>query len=638
MENRTRLSVLVAVALCALPAIAQQGRIEGRVVSARDGSPIAGAAVSVRVTRGEAPSPADPYNPSFMGTTDGEGRYAIAVDAGRYVVYADRDGFVRRFYGMPVTAASAPPRAFDVAAGDARGGLDIELLPGGSISGRVLNQDGEAVSGASVTAVRASYADGVRRTMPTGVMATSAADGVFRIAPLPPGQYFLVAEVAATSLRIGGRAGQGPAAQRALRRTYYPQSDAFETALAVRVAMGREAQGVDIHMPWVDLFRVSGKVDWGGDAPPARASMWMRGATRSDLALAAKPYLSLVAADGTFQFEEVPPGSYFLEPQPDFREDSYQGRMTVEVRDEDMSGLELRLLRAAPVTGRVQLEKPVANAGVAVSAVRPVANLPERNGAPPPPPPPGAGQAARPDAAGAPAVPPPPAAAADDAPAGAAGAAAFVPAAPAIVPKPRNTSPVGAIQVTLNAADRVPIGTPLATSDADGRFRIVAVAPGRYRVGVDNLPAGAYVKSIVFNGQDVSKGTADLSGGFGGQIDVTLSPGAGGVSGVVRDAERQPLPAVWVSVWRPSRNGDAQVHVVATDAQGAFRVENLAPGEYRAVAWAQMDAGLAGVAAFCDQFAGEAKPVKVDVGGRATVELEPVPLARIEAAGRVLPF
>ncbi len=200
---------------------------------------------------------------------------------------------------------------------------------------------------------------------------------------------------------------------------------------------------------------------------------------------------------------------------------------------------------------------------------------------------------------------------------------------------------LGGVGVRLNAAEHVPLNSPTTTTHLDGSFAFPSVALDRYRVQTRNLPEGTYVKSVLFNGQDVTNWVVDLIGGISGQLEVVLSQDAGEVSGQVRDVKGNAVPASWVSVWRTDgglSGGTKTADVAITDSAGAFRIGNLPPGQYRVVAWEEVEYGLAQAMDFCRRFEdGDSATFKLGERGREMVNLRPIASARVEEVRWQLP-
>jgi protocatechuate 3,4-dioxygenase beta subunit len=158
-------------------------------------------------------------------------------------------------------------------------------------------------------------------------------------------------------------------------------------------------------------------------------------------------------------------------------------------------------------------------------------------------------------------------------------------------------------------------------SNPDGAFVLKNVPPDIYRVAVNQLPAGTYVKTIRFGGADVTKSALDTTSGASGQIEVVLSPEAADVSGVVHNAQGDVVAGVSVSLWEPDTANTLPQALIyqrgTTDQNGHFQFRNLAPGEYRVAAWEQSNSNVDDPQ-FRAKFEAQAATVKLAASAHAT--------------------
>ena len=182
-----RKSLLFAVTLLALVALGftfqdarAQGAVTGTVIDA-DGNPVAGAMVVIRgemQRRGERP---------YLNTmqTNDEGGFGFRrVPAGNYMIGAMARGLggVRQ----AIEVADGEVTEVGLQLPGAKGGGDQPEV--GSVTGRVIDADGNAVAGAKVMMVPA---DGMRRHR--ALTARTADDGSFTLDAVPVGRYVIAA-------------------------------------------------------------------------------------------------------------------------------------------------------------------------------------------------------------------------------------------------------------------------------------------------------------------------------------------------------------------------------------------------------------------------------------------------------------
>ncbi len=633
------------------------------MLSLGDGTALAGASVRLkRVAEGFGGAP-DPNESAYSGQTGPGGFYFFdGVEPGSYQIYADQPGYVRRYHGARSSVTLTPGTAVEVSADQTLKNVDVELLPQGSISGYLWDEDGQPVREGHVNALRIWYEGGHRELLPLASTSTDV-DGGFTLRSLPPGKYYVRADEKVSS-RIAGAsgAGQRAAMSKMLRRTFYPEAEGPESALAVEIAAGAKVRGIDFHMKRAELLRVQGKVEWGDVGKPEKPLILSLTTTAFDLLGTVSPRLAVVRADSTFAFDEVVAGTYYLEPArihvDPARTRMFGGTTVVEVRDEDVTDVNFRVIKAPDLSGRIRIEGGLGNESSSIAPAleslpvegksfpaRPVGNAPapkrasaERGAGPPPPPPGykaggqnGVGEGSSPESEGSKPEPLP-----------ASNSGAVVsPASLAFQPGPsingdRSLADVG---IRLIAADRVSVNPPNTTTQMDGNFLLQSVPPGRYLVETANLPEGTYVRTVSFNGPEVPNGVLELTLGLGGELDLLLSKEAAELSGTVLDDKDNALGAVWVSLWKVDRDpagSPAIAEVAITNGQGAFRFGHLAPGKYKAVAWGEIEYGLAQTAAFCRLFERDAGSITLDARSRQTINLKPVPPGRIEEAGWLL--
>jgi hypothetical protein len=147
------------------------------------------------------------------------------------------------------------------------------------------------------------------------------------------------------------------------------------------------------------------------------------------------------------------------------------------------------------------------------------------------------------------------------------------------------------------------------------------VGPGTYRVQVQSLPGGYCVKSIRFGGRDLVHREVDLSTGGGGALEIVLSAKPGSIAGTVRNSDGDPVPDATVNAWTKD---DPDIHAARTDASGHFTLQNLAPGEYRVIAWESIERGVIENPAFRAAFETQAAAVTLQEGSSETADLKVV--------------
>jgi hypothetical protein len=158
----------------------------------------------------------------------------------------------------------------------------------------------------------------------------------------------------------------------------------------------------------------------------------------------------------------------------------------------------------------------------------------------------------------------------------------------------------------------------------NGTFRIEGVMPDRYSVAVNDLPEGAYLKSVRFGNHEAPDKSVDLSQAQGsGSIELVLSPNAGTVEGLVTD-DGKPAPgsSVLLVPDPPQPEEPHRWKWANTDQNGRFSIKGVDPGEYKLYASNESLSGANEDPEALMPF--EEKAVKVTVAekGRERVEIE----------------
>jgi len=156
----------------------------------------------------------------------------------------------------------------------------------------------------------------------------------------------------------------------------------------------------------------------------------------------------------------------------------------------------------------------------------------------------------------------------------------------------------------------------------DGTFEVRHVQPAVCTVRA-TAPAGSYVKAMQLGERALSNPVFD-AGKSGGALTITLGADGGSLSGVVVDVQGTPL-ADAVVVAAPDgaiREWSSLVRTTTADADGAFELHDLAPGEYQAFAWRDVDPDAARNAEFRKSFEKQAKAIRIAPGQREKIQIQ----------------
>jgi hypothetical protein len=316
---------------------AGSGVIRGRVVRADTGEPLR--RVQVRVDEW---STADHSGPAAT-MTDTQGRYELTqLPAGRYQLKATRGGYVEVAYGQRRPFERGRP--LELGEGAVLQNIDFALPPGAVVTGRVVDETGEAVAHVSVSLGRRRYIEGARRLV--GESGSSTDDrGEFRIFGVPPGDYVIVARFDGMDLGSRDRVRYVP--------TYYPGTPVASEAQRISVGAGQELPGITIALARAATATVRGVVRSSGQASPGPFTFVIAREIGGPQAYG-QPATAIAAGDGLFAIAGLLPGAYLVEARSP--SGSEFASMEVVVEGSDVAGVNLMLSKGVTARGRIRFD------------------------------------------------------------------------------------------------------------------------------------------------------------------------------------------------------------------------------------------------------------------------------------------
>lgn len=334
------------VLLSLLPVMASQYppesmRIEGRVVNALSGAPIRRARVSYQPfsPAGGTMAPTETEQAEELEIlTDGEGRFTLPPLApGDYTVMAQRDGFYPE---------RRRPTRFRIEAGLVAPSVDLRLVPYSVITGRVLDEEGEPVRSATVTARRYVYTQS-GRALDDGPSTRTDDLGEYRLFDIAPGRYLVQAQ----PLEQTDFNPVHPGAATSLLSGYYPGVGDASAASVVDLNAGRRLQGVDIALRRGHIPTVRGRV-----VAPAGASKLLVTLHYEDGFGATGAGFDVRNDQGNFTLHGIREGVYVLSAQCETGGRKLLAKIPLRVGSSDIEGLELRPAPSVSLKGRMQIE------------------------------------------------------------------------------------------------------------------------------------------------------------------------------------------------------------------------------------------------------------------------------------------
>jgi len=512
------------------------GRLRGRVVAADTGAIVRRAQVRI----------SGPDIGSKTAFTDAQGRYEFReLPAGRFNVSVSKSGFVTMQYGQ--NRPFEPGRPIDLVDAQVMEKADVALPRGSAVSGRVVDEFGEPVSDANVTAMRMQYTGGRRRLVPAGRNSTTNDLGQFRVFGLPPGEYFVSASVRTLDSMVmdmfGGANVGGPTGSNTnsgYAATYYPGTPNAAEAQRLALSVGQE-MSIELQLQPVRLAKIAG-IATNSDGTPMSGAMVMLIPTMKEAVAMMPGGTSRTDKDGKFTLSGVAPGEYSLQaqslaalmsaasqamsmigggeggtaaPAPQAMEREF-ATATVTVAGEDITGLTITGTRGAKASGRLSFE--------------------------------GGG-------------------------------------------KPENLASLRLIAASTDPDNAGAASSAFGRSSVkeSGDFEIDGLVGGRvFRFA--NLPKGWHLKSITHDNEDITdKGFEFKPGDDENGFEIVMTNRTQVITGSVTNEKNEPVKEYTVVVFPEDQS---KWTVTATrwrsaarpDQQGQFKIADLPPGRYLAIA------------------------------------------------------
>ena len=255
-------------------------------------------------------------------TTDDRGNYEIGnLPPGRYVVRASKAGYLTSPYGGRGTTP------IDLAERQTLGSINVSLLRGGVIEGRVVDEHGEPAVEAQVRLVR--YVGGVPQ--PNYTASTSTDDlGRFRLHGLVANTYYLLVTPRTDDNTVW-------------KYTFFPATPVPSEAQPIQLGPAQEVSGVTVQLAAGRLATISGTVT-SSDGQPAQLE-WVR--LSGGMATIRTSRFA-----GGFAAHNVAPGKYTLTVRTEAGE---AAQVPVTVEDSDLT-LSLVTTTGGTVNGRIAFE------------------------------------------------------------------------------------------------------------------------------------------------------------------------------------------------------------------------------------------------------------------------------------------
>ncbi len=497
---------------------AGRGVIAGRVVDAASGDPVRKAIVTV----------------TWQGTprawattqTDGSGQFRVeGLPPGKYDLRANKQGLGSAIYGA--NSVRELGDLITLGDGETRGDLQLKFLRSASISGRVVEPDGDPVPSVSVSLMRSTRNLGERVLV--NYQQTNTNDrGEYRFTPVDPGEYYLRCNPNVQRL-------MGIVPREIIVPQYFGGAREPKDAMAIHVRGGDVLAGIDFHLTTEHPATISGRITGVPQLdPPAETPVSGQGGgvvfangRRMTNRGTGVPISLIPASDGPFfggsgtqangpdyRFEmpETVSGRYRLQTMIRVKDKPYYASHVFDAH-EGANDIILAMVPGVTVKGHLTVEGPGMNA-------------PENF--------------------------------------------AIALAPPGSEPRGQSySSPVG----------------------KDGSFSIDQVAPGEYLLNINPTPAGIFEKSITQGDKDVLYQRIEIPPGTSAPLSIVLSSNVATLTGEVDAGKRAGILLEPVGKWHTMARfyysaladdaGKFKLNGVAPGKYKIFALEKIATASFR---------------------------------------------------------
>jgi hypothetical protein len=340
--------------------------IVGRVTNLETGGPLRRALI--RIT-----SPALPSDRRV--STNSDGRYEVRdLPAGGYSLKAERGGYLTLAYGQRRPGEMAKP--LQLSEGQTLKAIDFALPRLGVISGRVIDETGEPITGVTMWAMQFGRHQGVRRLIPftvpeeccwRGGHAQTDESGQYSLV-LPPGE-FVIMGLSRDTWPLESDTTQ----VFSYPPSFYPGVVEPTEAQRIRLGVGQEVSNIDFVLVPARTARVSGTVVNADGTPVANEPLTLSqevmgpqgGSTFS-------PNTAQTGPEGRFSLNNVQTGEYILAVRAPAAKDqpAQEARQTIQVTGADIDGLVIVTGSGGVIRGQVSSDDGTPVPGVDRLSVR----------------------------------------------------------------------------------------------------------------------------------------------------------------------------------------------------------------------------------------------------------------------------
>lgn len=362
MSMTAKGSVLMALILCglALGQPAGTGVVSGTVIDTASGDPVRKATVTI----------------TWQGTprawattrTDSDGQFRFeGLPPGKYDLRAMKAGIGTAAYGADSSRDLG--ELVTLADGETRAGLKLRFLHFGSVSGRVVDSDGDPLPRVNVQLLRQGRNHGAP-VLVNQQAALTDDHGDYRISGINPGEYF-----ARALPQPGAQPGMGPvralngALRTVLLGAFFGDTRQEKDARPIRIRGGEILTSMDFHLTSTEVARIHGNVSGvprSFETPPITRGPRMSkpGEFVNIRIIPLDPFgqqqsfgVGASAADPQFSLASLTPGRYRVQASINAAGQQLTGVQVVDLQPGD-NQVELALAPALEIKGQVRIEGP----------------------------------------------------------------------------------------------------------------------------------------------------------------------------------------------------------------------------------------------------------------------------------------
>jgi Carboxypeptidase regulatory-like domain len=303
--------------------------LQGKVVNSTTGEPIRGALVQIY----------------FLGQTSmltgPDGKFQFdGLPAGQSTVTVRKPGF---FTEEEIQPSGGGQRL--ATTGPNTSPIVLKLIPEGVIYGKISGDDSEPIEGLPIQLLAQRLQNG-RKVWEERAGATTDEEGMFRIAELHPGNYFLSAGPSRAPVTFPSKLSQSGA--QGIPVTFYPSGSDLAAASPIPITPGKRFE-VNLSLSPRPFYRVSGRV--AGYGQGQYVSLQVLDSTGKSVANNSR----FDPANGSFQIPWIPAGAYALRADSPGAQGQALTATIPLIVNSDLSGLHIMLMPTVSIPIRMQL-------------------------------------------------------------------------------------------------------------------------------------------------------------------------------------------------------------------------------------------------------------------------------------------